>query len=60
MVRMVNRNDDTVKAVFISGRPVVIDGKPTALLGSTRTGSFLRAGRQSPAVLREPAKVPAT
>ncbi|WP_104183420.1 N-acyl-D-amino-acid deacylase family protein [Mycobacterium avium] len=59
MVRMVNRNDKTVNAVFISGRPVVIDGKPTALLGSTRTGSFLRAGRQSPAVLPEPAKVSA-
>jgi len=50
MVRMVNRNDDTVKAVFISGRPVVVDGRPTELLGAVRTGSFLRAGRQSPAV----------
>ncbi|WP_068269478.1 N-acyl-D-amino-acid deacylase family protein [Aldersonia kunmingensis] len=51
MVRMVNRNDETVKAVLISGQPVVVEGKPTALLGSTRTGSFLRAGRQSPAIL---------
>jgi N-acyl-D-aspartate/D-glutamate deacylase len=51
MVRMVNRNDKTVSAVFISGQPVVMNGKPTDLLGSVRTGSFLRAGRQSPAVL---------
>lgn len=50
MVRMVNRNDDAVKAVFISGQPVVVDGKPTEILGAARTGSFLRAGRQSPAV----------
>jgi N-acyl-D-aspartate/D-glutamate deacylase len=48
--RMVNRNDATVKAVFISGQPVVIDGKPTDLLGKVRTGSFLRVGRPSPAV----------
>jgi N-acyl-D-aspartate/D-glutamate deacylase len=50
LVRMVNRNDKAVTAVLISGQPVVIDGRPTTLLGSTRTGSFLRAGRQSPAV----------
>lgn len=54
LVRMVNRNDQTVKAVFISGAPVVMDGRPTALLGSVRTGSFLRAGRQSPAVIPTP------
>jgi N-acyl-D-aspartate/D-glutamate deacylase len=48
--RMVNRNDEAVSAVFISGQPVVIDGKPTAILGKVRTGSFLRAGRPSPAV----------
>jgi N-acyl-D-aspartate/D-glutamate deacylase len=48
--RMVNRNDATVNAVFISGQPVVIDGKPTDILGKVRTGSFLRVGRQSPAV----------
>jgi N-acyl-D-aspartate/D-glutamate deacylase len=59
MVRMVNRNEDAVNAVFISGQPVVIDGKPTELLGSVRTGSFLRAGRQSPAVLPEPVTAPA-
>jgi N-acyl-D-aspartate/D-glutamate deacylase len=51
MVRMVNRNNDTVNAVLISGQPVILDGEPTTLLGSVRTGSFLRAGRQSPAVL---------
>jgi N-acyl-D-aspartate/D-glutamate deacylase len=48
--RMVNRNDATVKAVFISGQLVVIDGKPTDMLGTIRTGSFLRVGRPSPAV----------
>lgn len=41
--RMVNRNDATVTAVLVAGRPVVLDGIPTALLGSQRTGSFLRA-----------------
>ncbi|GLD08427.1 MULTISPECIES: N-acyl-D-amino-acid deacylase family protein [Mycobacterium] len=56
MVRMVNRNDDAVKAVLISGAPVVIDGKPTELLGTVRTGSFLRAGRQSPAVVPDTAR----
>lgn len=56
MVRMVNRNDDTVSAVLISGRPVIIDGRPTALLGTERTGSFLRAGRQSPAVTVDTAR----
>jgi N-acyl-D-aspartate/D-glutamate deacylase len=48
--RMVNRNDATVVAVFISGRQVVADGQPTAILGTARTGSFLRVGRRSPAV----------
>ena len=58
MDRMVNRNDATVNAVLISGRTVVADGTPTALLGTERTGSFLRAGRQSPAV-PAPTKQPA-
>jgi len=48
--RMVNRNDDTVVAVFISGQRVVANGNPTEVLGTARTGSFLRAGRKSPAV----------
>lgn len=43
MSRMVNRNDDTVTAVFVGGRPVFLDGYPTELLGKRRTGSFLRA-----------------
>lgn len=43
--RMVNRNNETVRAVFISGRRVVLDGQPTDVLGADRTGSFLRAGR---------------
>ena len=41
--RMVNRNDDTVKAVLVAGSTVFADGQPTALLGAQRTGSFLRA-----------------
>jgi N-acyl-D-aspartate/D-glutamate deacylase len=48
--RMVNRNDAAIKAVFISGQPVVLDGEPTDILGKVRTGSFLRVGRPSPAV----------
>ena len=43
--RMVNRNDDTVKAVLVAGNPVYVDGAATRLLGRHRTGSFLRAGR---------------
>jgi N-acyl-D-aspartate/D-glutamate deacylase len=43
MSRMVNRNDDTVNAVFVAGQAVFLDGAPTAVLGRQRTGSFLRA-----------------
>ncbi|MBW0018270.1 MAG: amidohydrolase family protein [Mycobacterium sp.] len=42
--RMVNRNDQTVNAVFVSGSEVFRDGQPTELLGRERTGGFLRAG----------------
>jgi len=48
--RMVNRNDDAVDLVLIGGRTVVCDGVPTALLGTERTGSFLRARRHTPAL----------
>ena len=41
--RMVNRNDDTVSAVFVAGRAVFLDGKATDIVGTQRTGSFLRA-----------------
>jgi N-acyl-D-aspartate/D-glutamate deacylase len=41
--RMVNRNDQTVSAVFVSGREVFRDGRPTELVGRERTGGFLRA-----------------
>jgi N-acyl-D-aspartate/D-glutamate deacylase len=54
--RMVNRNDATVVAVFISGQQVVANGQPTEILGTVRTGSFLRVGRRSPAVARQPAE----
>jgi N-acyl-D-aspartate/D-glutamate deacylase len=42
--RMVNRNDDAVNLVLVGGRTVVVDGRPTELLGAERTGSFMRAG----------------
>ncbi|MBE7191692.1 MAG: amidohydrolase family protein [Gordonia polyisoprenivorans] len=45
--RMVNRNDAAVSAVFIAGTRVVDEGVPTPALGTTRTGSFLRAGEAS-------------
>jgi N-acyl-D-aspartate/D-glutamate deacylase len=48
--RMVNRNDDTVKAVFVGGRPVFLDGAPTDLVGTPRTGRFLRAAHKAPAL----------
>ena len=47
--RMVNRNDDAVNLVLVGGQAVVRDGVPTDLLGTRRTGSFLRAGRRTPA-----------
>ncbi|CAJ1496641.1 amidohydrolase family protein [[Mycobacterium] kokjensenii] len=59
MSRMVNRNDDAVTAVFISGRPVVLDGQPTEVLGAQRTGSFLRADTPTRAVTAQ-AEVPVT
>jgi hypothetical protein len=40
---MVNRNDATVEAVFVSGREVFRHGQPTEILGRERTGGFLRA-----------------
>ncbi|UDY25181.1 N-acyl-D-amino-acid deacylase family protein [Nocardioides sp. Kera G14] len=48
--RMVNRNDATVPVVMVGGRTVWSDGAPTEVLGSERTGRFLRAGD----VQREP------
>ncbi|AZG44632.1 N-acyl-D-amino-acid deacylase family protein [Gordonia insulae] len=56
--RMVNRNDDTVVAVYVSGRKVVEDGVPTDLVGVTRTGRFLRHGRRAPAVPAAPSPAP--
>jgi N-acyl-D-aspartate/D-glutamate deacylase len=47
--RMVNRNDRAVPAVLVGGRTVFRDGRPTDLVGRVRTGSFLRAGRRTPA-----------
>ncbi|MET0473890.1 MAG: amidohydrolase family protein [Mycobacterium sp.] len=48
--RMVNRNDDAVKAVFVGGRAVFVNGEATDLVGRTRTGRFLRAAHQAPAL----------
>ncbi|MFW0785058.1 amidohydrolase family protein [Gordonia sp. CPCC 206044] len=53
--RMVNRNDDTVTAVFVSGRKVFDHGTPTDLVESSRTGQFLRAGGRGAPVLDETA-----
>ncbi|CAN5226238.1 amidohydrolase family protein [soil metagenome] len=47
--RMVNRNNDTVTAVFVGGRAVFRNGVPSELVGTTRTGSFLPAGAPVPA-----------
>jgi N-acyl-D-aspartate/D-glutamate deacylase len=48
--RMVNRNDETVTAVFVGGRAVFIDGQATDLVGHRRTGRFLRAAHNAPAL----------
>ena len=47
--RMVNRNDDTVAAVFVAGRAVFLDGEPTEIVGTERTGRFLRAADRASA-----------
>jgi N-acyl-D-aspartate/D-glutamate deacylase len=47
--RMVNRNDDTVSPVLVAGHAVFLNGQPTELLGTQRTGSFLRADTTTPA-----------
>lgn len=41
--RMVNRNDDLVSAVFVGGEYVFGDGQAAEVLGTRRTGRFLRA-----------------
>jgi N-acyl-D-aspartate/D-glutamate deacylase len=51
--RMVNRNDETVDAVFVGGRAVFMGGDATELVGRQRTGRFLRAAHESPALPTE-------
>jgi N-acyl-D-aspartate/D-glutamate deacylase len=51
--RMVNRNDETVDAVFVGGRAVFMGGSATELVGRQRTGRFLRAAHESPALPTE-------
>jgi N-acyl-D-aspartate/D-glutamate deacylase len=51
--RMVNRNDETVDAVLVGGRAVFMDGDATELVGRQRTGRFLRAAHESPALPTE-------
>ncbi|MFI9403246.1 amidohydrolase family protein [Nocardia sp. NPDC052316] len=41
--RMVNRNDGAVSAVFIGGKYVFGDGTAAPILGTDRTGRFLRS-----------------
>lgn len=48
--RMVNRNDETVTAVFVGGRAVFLGGDATDLVGRHRTGRFLRAAHEAPAL----------
>jgi N-acyl-D-aspartate/D-glutamate deacylase len=48
--RMVNRNDETVTAVFVGGRAVFLDGEATDVVGTQRTGRFLRAAHKAPAL----------
>ncbi len=47
LARMVNRNDDTVSAVLVSGRLAFSAGKASPALGNEKLGQFLRAGRTS-------------
>ncbi|WP_137149416.1 amidohydrolase family protein [Mycolicibacterium sp. CR10] len=48
--RMVNRNDTTVSAVFVAGTAVFLDGEATPVVGTQRTGRFLRAAHKAPTV----------
>jgi len=57
LTRMVNRNDRAVTAVYVAGNRVFGDGAYTDVLGTRRTGRFLRAGE--PAGQVDPATVPA-
>lgn len=52
--RMVNRNDETVRLVMVGGTTVWRDGSAAPALGTARTGQFLRAGQQAPALPRVP------
>jgi N-acyl-D-aspartate/D-glutamate deacylase len=54
--RMVNRNDDTVNAVLVGGQAVFLNGQRTEVLGTERTGSFLRANTTTPATTRTAAE----
>lgn len=45
--RMVNRNDETVTAVLVSGKLAFAAGKAAPALGKERFGRFLRAGSPS-------------
>ena len=45
--RMVNRNDDTVTCVLVSGQVAFGAGEAAPTLGKQRFGQFLRAGRPS-------------
>lgn len=45
--RMVNRNDETVTAVLVSGKLAFAAGKAAPVLGKERFGQFLRAGSPS-------------
>ena len=52
--RMVNRNDDTVNAVFVGGRAVFLDGKATDLVGKSAPGaSCVRRTRRRRRPLQE-------
>jgi N-acyl-D-aspartate/D-glutamate deacylase len=45
--RMVNRNDRAVSAVLVGGEYVYGDGVEAEVLGTRRTGRFLRAGQRT-------------
>lgn len=53
--RMVNRNDATVPLVMVSGRAVWRDGSACEVLGTERTGRFLRVGQQDRTPVTPPA-----
>ena len=59
-VALIDREGRPVPLVMVAGQVVVRDGVPTSLVGTHRTGSFLRAGQRSSIPVRAEASESST